>query len=103
MQPLGISLRLFSTPVLVCHGSWRTRMTTEMPLAIPFRNLAHSDAVEAKARDKVAKLEQAYRRITSCRIMLEALNRQHTNCTPFPVPIEVGLPPNEEMVDSNSD
>jgi len=42
----------------------------ETPLEITFRNLDHSDAVEAKVREKVAKLEQAYDRITSCRVAL---------------------------------
>src|SRR3546814_20362827 len=90
MQPLGISLRLFSTPVLGCHGSWRTRMTTEMPLEITFRNLDHSAAVEAKARAKVAKLEQAYGSITSCRITIAALNPQTTKGNLFPVTNQLG-------------
>src|SRR3546814_12909984 len=101
MQPLGISLRLFSTPVLGCHGSWRTRMTTEMPLEITFRNLDHSDAVEAKAREKVAKLEQDYGRITSCRIMTEALNRQRTTGNLFHVTISVGVTCTQVMYDAN--
>src|SRR3546814_15789109 len=77
-------------------------MTTERPLEITVRNRDHADAVEAKAREKVAKLEQAYGRITSCRIMIEALNRQHTKGNLFHVTIEVGVPGKQVMVDRNS-
>ena len=70
------------------------------PLEITFRNLDHSDAVEAKVRDKVAKLEQAYDRITSCRVALEALNRQHVKGNLFSVHIEVGVPGKQVVVDT---
>lgn len=77
-------------------------MTMETPLEITFRNLDHSDAVEAKVREKVAKLEQVYDRITSCRVMIEALNRQHTKGNLFHVTIEVGVPGKQVIVDRNS-
>lgn len=77
-------------------------MTMETPLEITFRNLDHSDAVEAKAREKVGKLEQVYGRITSCRVMIEALNRQHTKGNLFHVTIEVGVPGKQVVVDRNS-
>jgi len=77
-------------------------MTMETPLEITFRNLDHSDAVEARVREKAAKLEQVYGRITSCRVMIEALNRQHTKGNLFHVTIEVGVPGKQVMVDRNS-
>jgi ribosomal subunit interface protein len=77
-------------------------MTMESPLEITFRNLDHSDAVEAKVREKVTKLEQVYGRITSCRVMIEALNRQHIKGNLFHVTIEVGVPGKQVVVDRNS-
>lgn len=77
-------------------------MTLETPLEITFRNLDHSDAVEARVREKVAKLEQVHGRITSCRVMIEALNRQHTKGNLFHVNIEIGVPGKQVMVDRNS-
>src|SRR3546814_408588 len=77
-------------------------MTMETPLEITFRNLDHSDAVEARVREKVTKLEQAYGRITSCRVMIEAISRQHVKGNLFHVNIEVGVPGKQVMVDRNS-
>ena len=76
-------------------------MTMETPLEITFRNLDHSDAVEAKVREKVRKLEQVYDRITSCRVTIEALSRQHTTGNLFHVTIEIGVPGKQVMVDRN--
>src|SRR3546814_4300111 len=76
-------------------------MTMETPLEITFRNLDHSDAVEARVREKVTKLEQVYGRITSCRVMIEAISRQHVKGNLFHVHIEVGVPGKQVMVDRN--
>ena len=77
-------------------------MTLEMPLEITFRNLDHSDAVEAKVHEKLAKLEQVHGRITSCRVTIEAVNRQHAKGNLFHVSIEVGVPGKQLMVDRTS-
>ena len=74
----------------------------ETPLEITFRNLDHSDAVEAKVREKVEKLEQVFDRITSCRVRIEAINRQHTKGNLYQVHIEIGVPGKQVMVDRNS-
>ena len=74
-------------------------MTLQTPLEITFRNLDHSDAVEAKVREKVEKLEQIFDRITSCRVRIEAINRQHTKGNLYQVHIEVGVPGKQVMVD----
>jgi ribosomal subunit interface protein len=76
-------------------------MTMETPLEITFRNLDHSDAVEAKVREKAMKLEQVFDRITSCRVMIEALNRQHVKGNLFRIHIEVGVPGKQVVVDNS--
>ena len=76
-------------------------MTLQTPLEITFRNLDHSDAVEAKVREKVEKLEQVFDRMTSCRVRIEAINRQHTKGNLYQVHIEVGVPGKQVMVDRN--
>src|SRR5690606_32224106 len=97
---LGQMKRL-ARPSRSCNGG-RTRMTLETPLEITFRNLDHSDAVEARVREKVAKLEQVHGRITSCRVLIEALNRQHVKGNLFHVNIEVGVPGKQVMIDRAS-
>jgi len=64
----------------------------QTPLEITFRNLDHSDAVEAEVRQKVAKLEQVFDRATAYRVTIEALNRQHIKGNLFHVRIEVDVP-----------
>ena len=73
----------------------------ETPLEITFRNLDHSDAVEARVREKVAKLEQVFDRITSCRVTIEAINRQHVKGNLYRVQVEVGVP-GRQVVAGNS-
>src|SRR5690606_26467589 len=77
-------------------------MTMETPLEITFRNLDHSDAEEAKVREKVVKLEQVYGRITSCRVMIEAVTRQSAKGKLSHVTIDVGAPGRQGVVDRNS-
>jgi len=73
----------------------------ETPLEITFRNLDHSDAVEARVREKVGKLEQVFGRITSCRVTIDAVNRQHTKGNLFQVHIDVGVPGKQFSVGRN--
>ncbi|MBC7908715.1 MAG: HPF/RaiA family ribosome-associated protein, partial [Rhodospirillaceae bacterium] len=40
----------------------------QIPLQITFHGIDHSDAAEERVREKVAKLEQFFDRITSCRV-----------------------------------
>ena len=64
----------------------------ETPLEVSFRNMDRSDAVEARVREKTEKLEQFFDRITSCRVTIEAINRQHTKGNLYQVHIEIGVP-----------
>ena len=73
----------------------------ETPLEITFRNLDHSDAVEARVHEKFAKLEQVCDRMTSCRVTIEAVNRQHHKGNLFQVHIDVGVPGKQVAVGRN--
>lgn len=73
----------------------------QTPLEITFRNMDHSDAVEARIREKVDKLEQVYDRITACRVRVEAINRQHTKGNLFQVNIELSVPGKQVVIDRN--
>jgi ribosomal subunit interface protein len=70
----------------------------EKPLEVSFHNMDHSDAVEARVREKADKLERFFGRITSCRVTVEAPNRQHTKGNLYHVIIEVGVPGNQIVV-----
>ena len=62
------------------------------PLEIVFHNLEHSAAVEAAIRERFAKLEKRYDRLTHCRVSVEALHRQHRTGNLFEVHIDVLVP-----------
>lgn len=65
-------------------------MTTA--LDIHFHGLERSEAVEAKVKDKVAKLQRHFERMTACRVVLEAPQRNAAKAKLFRVKIEIAVP-----------
>ncbi len=70
----------------------------DIPLEVSFRNMDRSDAVEARVRERAAKLEKFGDRITSCRVVIEAPQRRHHKGNLFHVRIEIGVPGRPELV-----
>jgi ribosomal subunit interface protein len=64
---------------------------------ITFRDMEPSEAVAARIRERVAKLEQFHRRITSCRVVVEAAKRRQ-KATEYQVHIDLTLPGQELAV-----
>ena len=64
---------------------------------ITFRDMEPSDAIAARIRERVAKLEQFHRRITSCRVIVEAAKRRQ-KATEYQVHIDLTLPGQELVV-----
>ena len=64
----------------------------EEPLEITFHNLEPSVAVEAEIRERFAKLERLYDRVTACRISVEALHKQHRTGNVYEVHIDLLVP-----------
>jgi ribosomal subunit interface protein len=71
-----------------------------MPLQIVVRNLAHSDALEARIRESIAKLEGIHPRIVSCRVTVEESHRHHQQGRQFQVRIDARVP-GKELVASH--
>lgn len=67
----------------------------QLPLQIVFHGLDQSDAVEAKIREKAAKLETFHHRIVSCRIVVEHEPRQRHQDSRFNVRIDLHVPGRE--------
>jgi ribosomal subunit interface protein len=73
-------------------------MRMQIPLELVFKNMEHSDAVEARVREKAEKkLERYAGRITSCRVVIEAPHRSHTHGNCFDVRLDIHVP-GEELV-----
>lgn len=72
------------------------------PLQITFHGIDHSEAVEQRIREKVAKLEQLYDRITSCRVVIEMHHKNTSNLhhkgEPFHIRLDLTLPGAELVV-----
>ncbi len=70
----------------------------ETPLEITFRNVPASPAIEADIREKAAKLEEFFGRITSARVVLETPHRQHRQGALYHVRIDLRVPGREIVV-----
>ncbi|HTN93850.1 MAG TPA: ribosome-associated translation inhibitor RaiA [Gallionella sp.] len=70
----------------------------QTPLQITIRDIEHSDALETHIRDKAAKLEEFFERITSCRVMVEMPHRHQHQGKQFKVRIDIGVPGSEIVV-----
>ena len=71
----------------------------EKPLQVTFHNIDHSDAVEEDVRARVARLEELYDRIVSCRVVVDSPHRNPAaRGKTFSVRIELGLPGNDMVV-----
>ncbi len=75
------------------------------PLQIVFHGLDHSDAVEERVREKVAKLEQFYSGIIGCRVVIEVHHKNtantHKRGEPFHVHVHVTVP-GEELTSASA-
>jgi ribosomal subunit interface protein len=72
------------------------RMKT--PLQITFRDIEHSDALEAHIREKAEKLETFFEPIMSCRVVVEMPHQHKHQGKFFTVRIDIGVPGKEIVV-----
>ncbi len=70
----------------------------KIPLQITFRNMPHSEAIEAKIHEKAAKLDRYFDRIMSCRIVVEEAQRRQHQGNLFSVHIDLTVPGKELAV-----
>ena len=69
-----------------------------LPIQITFRNMDHSDAVEARIREEAAKLETFYEGIMSCRVMVEIPHHHRQRGNPVHIRIDLGVPGGELVI-----
>jgi len=69
-----------------------------LPVQITFRNMKPSEAVDARVREEVAKLETFYKGIMHCRVMVELPHRHHRSGDLYHVRIEMTVPGAELIV-----
>lgn len=70
----------------------------QVPLQLTYRNMARSDALDARIREKAAGLEEFHTHVTSCRVVVEERHRHHQQGRQFTVSIELRVPGHELVV-----
>lgn len=70
----------------------------QLPLQITFRHMEPSAALEARIRQRADEFERFFDRITSCRVIVERVNRRHQQGNLFEVKIDMMIPGSELVV-----
>ena len=70
----------------------------QIPLQITIRDIEHSEALETHIRGKVEKLEEFFKSIISCRVVVEMPHKHHHQGKQFNVRIDIGVPGSEIVV-----
>jgi len=69
-----------------------------IPVQITFRNMKPSEAVEARVREEVTKLETFYQGIMHCRVVVELPHKHHKKGDLYHVRIDMTVPGAELVV-----
>jgi len=69
-----------------------------IPVQITFRDIEPSEAIEAKIRERAAKLERFHSRILRCQVVVEQLQRHRAKGDLFNVNVELSVPGAEPIV-----
>jgi len=70
----------------------------QLPLQITFRGIPHSDAVEARIREKASKLDKFHNRIMSCRVAVESEHQHHHQGNQYHIRIDITTPGKEIVI-----
>jgi ribosomal subunit interface protein len=75
----------------------------QVPLQIVVRHMAHSPALEARIRESAAKLDEFYRGLISCHVVVEQQVRHREQGRWFNVRVVVRVPGHELIVNRDHD
>ncbi|MDO9046144.1 MAG: HPF/RaiA family ribosome-associated protein [Methylobacter sp.] len=70
----------------------------QIPLQITFHGIPHSDAVEAKIREKASKLDRFHSHIIGCRVAVEAEHHRHHQGNQYHIRIDITTPRKELVI-----
>ena len=65
---------------------------------ITLRGISHSEALEARIRNKVKKLTQIFPALTGCRVVAEVPHQRHSHGNQFVVRLDISMPRSEIVV-----
>lgn len=70
----------------------------QVPLQVTYRGMERSDALDARIRDKAAKLEGFHPHLISCRVVVEERHRHQHQGRQFTLSVEARVPGHEVLV-----
>jgi ribosome-associated translation inhibitor RaiA len=70
----------------------------QVPIAVSFKGIQKTKALEDLIYQKTAKLEQICNHMTSCRVAVEIVNQHRRTGSPFRVNIDMAITPGHELV-----
>ena len=70
----------------------------QIPLEIAFHNIEKTDWAEGAIRDHVARLEEIYERLVTCRVRVDQRATNSNNTIPPVVRIEMSIPGHKDLV-----
>jgi len=70
----------------------------KLPLEIHFHQMAHSEALEARIREKAARLDSFCDHIMRCRVVVELPHKHHEHGNHYQVRIDLTVPGDELVV-----
>jgi ribosomal subunit interface protein len=70
----------------------------QLPLQIVMHGIPPSEALEARIRDGAAKLEQFQPRLTSCRVVVDEIDKHRHQGRQFRVKVEARAPGHEQAI-----
>jgi ribosomal subunit interface protein len=71
----------------------------QVPIEVSFRNMEHSAEIEDDVREKAAKLDEFFDRITACRVVVEAPHQHHQSGNIYHVRVYLSVPQHDIVVD----
>jgi ribosomal subunit interface protein len=74
----------------------------ELPLEITVRDIENTEAITAKIKKNANKLKKLFNRITFCRVVIEAMQKNKHQGKEFQVSIELDLPGKVLIVNNQS-
>jgi ribosome-associated translation inhibitor RaiA len=72
----------------------------QSPLRITFRHMLPPEAIEARTRELVARLERVHQNILGCHVTLDTPAAHRNKGAPFEIKIDIDLPGKTVHVDS---
>ncbi len=73
-----------------------------VPIQVTYRDFPQSDAIDARIKERAARLERHHKRITDCRVVIEAPHRRHHQGKLYHVRIDLVVPGGELVVNRDS-